>query len=437
MQSNRDRVAKALVGTSISSCSLVILTFATGVLVARALGPEARGIYGGMLLVAQTLVTITGISFADGAMVSLRQSEDRTRALLKTTILTACALLVVTGLILFGFGPKLAGYANSQDTIFFILFAGMFAITNTLSSAFSAYERGNMQFRLTNVSRVVAPSLFFLSLVVLLQISPDAISVDAVLLLYLLTKVPMLFTWAWRYRPLFSGDFNMGFAARSVGTGLRLHPALAISVVAASFDRLVAVSVWDEATLGIYFVAFSAVGAGYGVVVTAVRTVLFPFFSGLRGFDRENAIAKVLRLTTLISLLAAIVGYFSVPYLIPVFYGDDFAQAAEISRLLVIALSITPLHAVVLEAGRSLGRGRASTEMALAAIFCMILGYLVTGYREPHHAIISIAFSNSIAIIMGSIHLIKNRDMRLNGSLVPRSQDFVFLLKLVAGRLRS
>jgi O-antigen/teichoic acid export membrane protein len=434
--SNKNSILEALFGTSISSLALIILTFISGVLVARALGPEARGIYGGMLLVAQTLVTITAISFTDGAMVSLRMTKENRQALFKTIIITSCTLVVLTIPTLIFFGPKLASYTNSENVTFFIIFCGLFSLTNALSSGLSAYERGNMKFKLTNISRVAAPLFFCIVLILLLAIEPDAITAEAILLVYWLTKIPMLCAWIWKYRSLYSHNFDSRFAIHSIKTGLRLYPALAIGVVAASFDRLVAVSVWDAATLGLYFVAFSAVGAGFGIVVTAVRTVLFPFFSGLLNNDRKVAIAQVLRLTVVISCLSAVCGFFLVPYLIPLIYGKEFDDAAQLARMLIFALSITPLHAVVLEAGRSLGRGRASTEMALVALAVMIFGYLLTGYREPYQTITALTFSNVIAIIAGARHLLINDDIRLDGSMVPGVHDIRFLQQIIMGRLK-
>jgi len=429
MASNRNRIAAALFGSSVSSLVLVIVTFATGVLVARALGPEARGVYGGMLLVVQTFVTITGISFSDGAIVSLRKTNKNNQVFLKTTLLTAAAIVVATTPILVVFGSILADYANAESVIFFVLFAGSYSLITALSSAFSAYERGNMRFAWTNVSRVMAPILFGLLLFTMIKLYPDRVGAEAILCVFLITKLPMLIIWISVYRSLYRGSFRSKFAVRSLVTGLRFHVAVALGVVAASFDRLVAVSVWSEETLGLYFVAFSAVGAGYGIVVTAVRTVLFPFLSGLLETERSDAIARVIRVTTLISVLSAIVGYFVIPFLIPAIYGADFAEAAGYAQMLLLALCVTPLHAVILEAGRSLGRGRASSEMALTALLVMVVGYILTGFREPYQAIAFLAFSNLASIIVGARLLLINRDIRLDLSMVPGSHDIKFLIK--------
>lgn len=431
--SNTSVIFNALIGTSISSLALTILTFISGVLLARALGPEARGVYGGTLLIAQTIVTITILSFPDGAIVTLRKIEDNKQAFFNTIIMIACSLAVMMMPLLIIVGPILADYANSESVSFFIFFSGALVFTTALSSSFSSYERSNMKFKLTNILRVAAPLLFSVALIWLMMFKREAITAQLILVVFLITKIPMLAAWVWAYRSLFYADFNFKFALLSIKAGLHLHPAVVIGVIAASFDRLVALSVWDATTLGLYFVAFSAVGVGFGLVVTAMRTVLFPFLSGLLDIERTIEITRSVRLTIVVSCISAVCGFFLIPFLIPLIYGREFADAAELARMLIFAMCTTPLHAIVLEAGRSLGRGMASAEMALVSLMTMIAGYLLTGYDEPFQIITALAVSNVLAIMVGSRHLLKNGDIRLDDSLVPKIHDLQILQKAIKG----
>lgn len=424
---------KSLIGTSASSLVVIAATFLSGVLIARALGPDARGVYGGILLVVQTLVTLVSLSVHDGLTIGRRKGINAFCASLQTNVLTMLGTVFVVTLLISPFFPFFSIYANSSSTFFFVAFTLAFLCLNAVSVGFVSFERGNMRFRFTNISRIFAPILFSLTLLLAMIFEFSPLTAEHILTLFLVTKLPMICIWAWMFRSKFFGGFDLQLSRFAILTGIRLHPAVVIGVLAASFDRLIAVPMWDATTLGLYFVAYSSVAAVFGIIVTAVRAVLLPFFSGLSTTDRALQIAVVFRITILLSAFVGVIGYILLPFFIPFIYGPEYSGAVEYAVLLLAALALTPTHAVVLEANRSLGRGWPSVEMACVSLCTMVLGYLVLGFEIPWQVIISLIIANLFSLLIGCRHLIANGDLKLDRTLLPVLSD----LRIITSALRK
>ena len=159
-------VAVSFLGTSLSSILVAFLTFVSGVLIARALGPEARAEYGTVLLMGQTIATLGSLSFFDGAIVRLREDPSLLRGALPAMALTALLIgvgsIVVTVAVLSGLDNGLIEVSTRQT----LLICSLLILFTLSSQCFSAAERSQMDFFLVNLSRVTGPAIFSLLIVI-------------------------------------------------------------------------------------------------------------------------------------------------------------------------------------------------------------------------------------------------------------------------------
>lgn len=423
--------ATAFLGTSFSSILIAILTFVSGVLIARALGPEARAEYGTVLLIGQTVATLSSLSFFDGAIVRLREDPGLLGRGLPSMALaalvisfgsTAVAIVALsvldTGLVEVTFGQ-------------IILISTLIILFAILSQCFSAAERSQMNFFLVNLSRVTAPAAFSLLIVIAWLVQDGDLSAYFVLMLFVLAKLPVLTIWVIRYARQIVGPLSWSFLRDTGRIGLKLHMAVAVGAIAGQLDRLIAIGAWPKEMLGQYFVAFSAVGAGYGVITTAINTVLFPYLAGMEAGERQERVHLIIRLTVLISLGTVLAALCILPFAIPFLYGSDYLAATPMALGLLGALAVLPLRAVVLEAGRSLGKGRPSVEMAVVSIAVMIGLYGVTGFAKPSQLIVSLGLANLLSMLAGARHLVHDGVIRPGGHLLPSMADVRQLLSIL------
>lgn len=426
--------ARAFLGTSLSSIGVALLTFVSGVLIARALGPEARADYGTVLLIGQTAGAVGCLSFFDGAIVRLRAEPPQLGSVLPSMLFAGLVITCISAGAAFVF-LSLGGIALEEMTSDQLLtIVVLFILDTMLCQCFSAAERSRMNFFLVNLSRVLSPAAFSLLVALAWLAKGGDLSAWLVLLLFLLSRLPVLVVWSLRYARQLFGPLSWSFLVGTGRIGLKLHLAFAFGAIAGQVDRLIAIAAWPKEMLGQYFVAFSAVGAGYGVITTAIYTVLFPYLAGMEAEARQERVHLILRLTGLISAATVLGGLCILPFAIPFLYGAEYLAATPMALGLLAALGMLPLRAVVLEAGRSLGKGMPSVEMAVVSIVVMLGLYGVTGFANPAQLIVSLALANLLSLLAGARHLVRDGVIRPGRHLLPGMADVRQLFSILEKR---
>lgn len=430
----RSSPAGAFIGTSFSSVLVAILTFVSGVLIARALGPEARAEYGTVLLIGQLLATLSSLSFFDAAIVRIRENPEFLEKAQPTMLAMALLLGVLATAIAAAVFPfidlGLQEITQSEN----LLIVALLIFSGLVTQSYSAADRSQMKFTMVNTARVASPAVFSLLIVLAWLWQGGQLSALLVLSLFLASKVPVLTVWIWRGRKRSFGPILLPFMRKAGDTGLRLHLAVVVGTIAGQVDRLIAVGAWPKDLLGQYFVAFSAVGAGYAVVTTAITTVLLPYLAGMEPKEREMRVALIIRLTIVISLVTVLAGLCILPYVIPFLYGQEYLPATPLAIGLLLVLSILPVRAIILEASRSLGKGRPSLEMGVTSIAVMVVGYFVTGYARPVELIVTLGLANLVSMFVGARHLVAEGVIRPGTHLLPGTADVLRLWRVVQKR---
>ncbi|WP_394155669.1 lipopolysaccharide biosynthesis protein [Loktanella salsilacus] len=417
-----------------SGASVTVMTFLSGILIARVLGPTARGDYGAAILVIQMFSTLGSLSFFSATILYLRRNEERLMSLIPSMLAAAFAISIFATAV---FGAILPAVPIKLETISkssLLLTSAIYIVALMLVQCFDAAERGQMVFGRVNLSRVAAPATFTLLLFVAWLIPGLNITALTVVILFLLSKAPELLILANGYLRHAFSSLDLSFIREIGPLGLRLHIAVALSAISSQIDRIVAVGVWNSGLLGQYFVAYSAVGAGFAVLTTAVNTILLPYLAGLESDRRTSQVMRTFRLTVLVSIVFALVGVVFLPNFVPWVYGADYDVAGALSVQLVLAMVFLPLRALVLETTRSRGRGWPAVELSLVSMAVMIMGYFLTGFVVPAQLIATFALANLLSVLTGMRHLWKDGDIKLGSGLLPGVSDLHWLFRALRSR---
>lgn len=162
--------------------------------------------------------------------------------------------------------------------------------------------------------------------------------------------------------------------------------------------------------------------------------MLFPYLAGMEAEARQERVHLILRLTGLISAATVLGGLCILPFAIPFLYGAEYLAATPMALGLLAALGMLPLRAVVLEAGRSLGKGMPSVEMAVVSIVVMLGLYGVTGFANPAQLIVSLALANLLSLLAGARHLVRDGVIRPGRHLLPGMADVRQLFSILEKR---
>lgn len=420
-------VGKSMFDTAAVSAALLCITFLTGIVLARALGPEGRGMYGTIQFWGQLGVLFLTFSFYDALIVRLRaRGNDARKAVPFAILLVGSLLIFAAAVVLVADAAGLLDVPGMTSAKVLSLLVLLLAIGLT-NQGLMAIETAGLLFGRVNLDRVLSPILFMLA--VLLLAIFGVTDVVIVLLAFVLTKIPVLLARIWRFRRHLVGPVDWTLAREVVRLGPRLHMATGTLALAAQMDRIAVVSLWPADRIGFYFVAYSAAGAGMSLASQAIQITLLPHFSGLDIAAKRAMVERVFRLALVAGAAVAVPVFAVAPWIVPLAYGADFAPAAAYVQGLVVAMALSPALWVVNVANRASERGRPGVEMALAALAVFGAGCLLTEFEQPIHLFVTMTFANFASIAAGLRHLSKEGAVRPGPALVPGPADVQYLAR--------
>lgn len=420
-------------GTAVSTVGFTILTFLSGFLVARLLGAEGRGHYGTIQFWSQFVMVLCTFSLYQAGTVILRNDGQDPRPHLSAMFFVSAALYGITVMVILlgvSFGVISVEGVSVGAGLFYLL---AMAAVSYLNRSFDSLETAQLRFTTINIERLIAPGSAVVILVVVALFG--TVTLELVLLAFLIGKLPVLAVRFWRYRHFLLRAVDLDFARRASGLGLKFHMAQSLTIISQQIDRLVLVSTWPADRLGHYFVAMSAAGAGFAMLTQAIGMTLLPSLAGCAKEQRRDRTERVFRYCLIAASGFSVMIILTAPFLIPFIFGEAFRPAVIYTQGLAVAMALSPLSAVVLEANRAVARGRPGVEMAIASLLIFLGIYVMTGFAEAWQLFLAMGLANFAAILVGLRHPISAGDFRLSHGLIPRPQDILFLLREIRAAL--
>jgi len=415
------------VGTNLT---IMGLTFVTGTLNARLLGPSGRGELAAIQNIPGCLGTIAllGLPSAVGYYTARRPHEARALALTAATMCLAASLPFIL------IGYLMMPWALSSQTAVVVHDARIYLWLIVLQSVnlipYVALQ-GLGQFALWNVLRV-APNVATLVAIgaAWLMHSPYAGTVAHGLLIASWLIVPFTYTALWRRSvpgvpgtPLRIGElFRYGLpSALMIPAGL----------LNLQLDQLVLAAWLPSRMLGLY-----AVGVSWSALISpifnALGSVIFPTLAAAQDAQAQRAIVgRAFRLAVLVVLVLGIGLAAVTPLLLPLVFGSSFRAAVPSALVLVAASMVLNLNNLGGEILRGLGVPRWTLYSQLFALPVTIVSLIVL---LPRLSIVGAAVSSVLAYLVAGIVSVLGigRTCHLSASdLFPRKGDVAELLELV------
>jgi O-antigen/teichoic acid export membrane protein len=357
------------------------LNIGTGVLLARWLGPYARGEFAAATRWAGLLVGIAAVGLP-GAMIYLgKQYRERQQELFGAYLL----LGTVFGLLGLLAGQVLLRYVLPEDPSgltglariamlclpFAVLTDGLIGTLQSLN-----------QFRKVMILRILSP-LGSLAVLGGLAVSgtlgvPGLIWGNTIgwgLLTFLITLI-----WVARsLRPKWSGlAANIRQLWRN---GVKIYGGSLVSIFGGNFDQLVLSLALTPYALGLYAVAGSVGGLLPSVVFGALNVFLWPKLMDLQTEQRQRKVERIHALLFYGTSAAALCGALLLPFALPLLYGRDYGPAVWLGIVLLCAAPVRiggavllnylntegKFHSVSLSEAASVGAGLAAMLALLPA----------------------------------------------------------------------
>jgi O-antigen/teichoic acid export membrane protein len=418
------RIARQSLGGIATNVASQLLTFGIGILVTRALGPEARGIYFIIMTFIGVVVTLGTLGLPNANTVFIAQRRYALGTLHANSIGAALALggvaflaygllhAALSGSILAGVPAVYIVWGLGQTPLLFYenFWSGL------------AIGMGRVgQYNLFLLWRTLGTALLVTGLFAL-----GALNVESLLAVWTVANLAGAVWMVWALLRLAVGPLWPSRAAleEALRFGLRLHLGGIATITWQRFDSFFLNAVHGAAAVGQYSLAVGLTEGLWRVAGPVVNAIQHPVTSS-GGAEACVLTRRVLRHVLFILLILGGGLGVTAPWLVPFLYGEAFAPAVPATQILLVGTigvglaMVTSVYFVgVLNRGGLLSI-LAWLNAAVNIGLCLVL--------IPRHGFLGAAWASCVTYVFGvAVVLVLFRRVtasRWVDMLVLRSQD--------------
>ena len=430
------------------------INFITGMLLARALGPEARGVYSVLILWSNVTATVllmgTHLRLARETSNSLEEHSGAAR-LSYSKGFTALVLLMAPTVLFYGAVIFLNEKVLGQNLPAVIWLIGILAVP------FGAWAIVQAQVELVrkNFGIFSTIQVTFAGTQCLLVTFLWGISVDRVLVfawVFLLSSVAtatvaQILVWrsimrvenaatesVFKYQP--ASMRRVRGAVTLITEAWRDGLAVILTTISASIDRILVVLLFPLEIVGLYFVAQSLAQL-QSITIEALSPIFFSRLAG-KSVDEIDVepITQGLRKMVFLTLVLTGISLTVLPWMIPLVYGSAFAESAKFIVFLVPALAVRglmrPFEEVLKAVNRALDH---SYIAAFWSVMVVIAGALAGAQDRILHIPLAMFGVGLIAVLLSAVIVARILKIPLSFVLLPGVGDAKSLFADIVSRL--
>jgi O-antigen/teichoic acid export membrane protein len=319
---------------------VMVINFTTGILSARFLGPEGRGI----LMIAIRWSGLFAMLFTiglPGAVIYLgKQFPEKQRELLGIYLLVGLGAglsALAIGLVLL---PHLL--ANQPDYVIFLAQVSMIGVPfGVLSDGLIGTLQTLNQFQRVMLIRVLNPLGTAVIIVLLFLLQSYTVGYFIIAnLAWSLTMFLLPFFWVCRQLPPQFANVWTG-ARQLLSKGLQIYAGSLVSTFGANLDQLIMSLFLTTYTLGLYAVSSSIGMILPSVIIGAIGIYLFPKLMDMVRDVRQRQVESIHSSLFFGTSALALLGILLLPLVLPFVYGSEYQASVLMGQIMLAA---APLH---------------------------------------------------------------------------------------------
>lgn len=338
----------AVMQTGLANLGVQGLNLLCGILTARSLGPDGRGLLAGVIMWPQFLAYAMTMGIPIASVYWLKRRPDLSGELAGSGLFLSVVFGILGSLV----GALVIPYSLHSYPAAAIRLALLWTLVTPLellAVTWIAQVQAADSFASYNAFRFLSPLTVLIVLAI--ERATGHLSYSAAAFAYLLGGTPAMVwiaCWAWRFfRPTFqsltvSSRMLLGYGVRAWGVDL-------LGTVASQVDRVLVVGLLKPELMGLYVIAQSAAGV-IAFIPTAVTPITMPRSTNLQTDDIVLLTGRAARATLWLMLLAALPLLLFGSFLLKLVYGSSFAVAVAVLPFLVIEAVANGLTSVLSQA---------------------------------------------------------------------------------------
>jgi O-antigen/teichoic acid export membrane protein len=360
-------------GGYLATSLILVANLVTGIVIARALGPDGRGVTVVIVMVTQLAGFVAEIGASASLSYHAAREPERAARLFGTWV----AILVPLGLLAIAVAElALPVLFASQEAR--TIWLGRLFLFNVLLVLWVGLVNGLLlglhDFVAVNLLRIVQPVTAAVASLVLWR--ADLLTVEAALIVWIVTTLASVLAGTARIlgRVGISGP-DLDLARRTVPFGLRAHGDSLGGTVNMRLDLVILPAFVAATSLGLYSVA-----ANVSLILMQFANALAVFVLPSTARDRPGAAATVVRslqATVALGACGAGVLFLVAAPALELVYGESFRGAAETLRILLPGAVLYGAAAILAAGIHGAGRPLTATVNQLIGAALTILGLLV------------------------------------------------------------
>jgi len=396
----RSKGRRDLLTTGFADVVILVISFITGILTARLLGPEGRGELAVVILWPSVIAAVGSLGIRD-ALIFEQAKGLHSKATLAGTaiILAACqsSVLMLLGWFLIPILTK--GQTNqiislTQKYLFFIFL-------NLTSLYLIALLQGRLHITLYNITRI-SVNLFYLLGIVILAFS-NLVTVENVAFTLLVSNVItviLALTFTVRNSGL-NFHFQLAIVKGLFIYGLKSHVGGISHMFNERLDQMVLALLLSPKELGWYVVAVSVANMTK-VAASPFAQMIFPRVTGQEQSHQKLIIRVYSRYALLSTGILAFFLYFTLPYLLPFVYGNEYRPSIVTAEVLVVASVFLGIGLVWRQALAGLGEPLIASQAEVLSLIVTAAGIY---FLVPTYGILGAAWVSLVAYSLAVFYL--------------------------------
>lgn len=390
--------------TFLGTFLIQFLNIFSGIIIARILLPQGRGELTAIMLWPSLIATIGNFGIIEAlSYYTAKNDLYHNKTLLSTCliVITILSLILATsGYFILPF--LLTEYSPTTLSIgrfYLILYIPLNFFT--LSFAFTILGRLRLlEYNIVRVFLYVVNVIGLFILIILGKVSLSGIIWFAILAntstLFLSMFIVISNGWLF-WNP------DIMVLKKLLTYGISAHLGSVANYLNSRLDQLLIAAFFIPSTLGIYVVAVTISG-GVSLCSGTIAVVAFPQISNLQSLEeKEIAFGRYMRFTIYFSFLIALVLFVMTPWLLQVFFGNDYLQATWVARVLIIA-------SVPLACNQIFDAGFKAYNNPIISSKAQVIGLVVTGLSLwlllPRYQAIGAAYASLFAYLIVFVFMI-------------------------------
>ncbi len=385
--------------TTFTSVFMLILNLGTGIITARVLGPEGKGILR-TLIVWPTLFSQIAILGANEAYIYLKNTDIPRKELESSVFFT-----VITSSFIFGFVTLIVIYLVAHGKYAYTMLIPLLSmlylpVANLVQTALSIMQE-ELNFIKYNLLRLSLPAIYL----VLLLSDLRHLTPQRCFFYLILSNAALLLLSYNTFQNISFFNVKRSIIRKILNFGIKTQLTNIMSSFSQQVDQAILSVIAPSSALGIYSVAASIGKIGF-LAPNAAQIVLYPLFSKgkVTGWKKYFLYLSLLNATLFGALIVTI------KPLVLLLFGKPFAPSAGLSLILFLAAFPISLINVAVAHFKAKGKPLVTTK-AQFIILAGILIFAPIGYNVLNLKGIALAIITSYLLgALYYLYVFRNRE---------------------------